>query len=123
MEDAFKINNDNSRDMVEFINESVIPQLEGFTDVGNQYYEDSDFISKMSGEIASMSEELNTIVDEVSRAVDNVSQNMQKSAGSMDDIRENIEETSSSIDVIKSNSESQLELSDKLREAVDKFTI
>ncbi|MCH3964375.1 MAG: methyl-accepting chemotaxis protein [Clostridium sp.] len=123
VEDAFKINNDNSRDMVEFINESVIPQLEGFTDVGNQYYEDSDFISKMSGEIASMSEELNTIVDEVSRAVDNVSQNMQKSAVNMDDIKENIEETSNSVNIIKSNSESQLELSNKLREAVDKFTI
>ncbi|WP_446897285.1 methyl-accepting chemotaxis protein [Clostridium sp. LBM24168] len=123
VEDAFKISNDNSKDMVEFINESVIPQLEGFMDTGNKYYEDSDFISRMSEEIASMSEELNTIVDEVSNSMDNVSQNMQRSAGSMDDIKKNIEETSNAVNVIKSTSSSQLELSNKLRRAVEKFTI
>lgn len=120
---AFKMNSDNSKDILEFINKSVIPQLEEFTDISTKYYENSDSISKMSDEIASMSEELASTVDEVNKALDIVSNNMQKSSESMETIKENMKETSDSVDSIGTTSQKQLKLSKKLNGAVEKFKI
>ena len=79
VQDAFKNLSENGSDVLIFINENVDPQFEEFENVGNQYYNDSDFVSQMSEEIASMSEELTATVDQVSQAVQNMSETSQKS--------------------------------------------
>jgi methyl-accepting chemotaxis protein len=123
VKNAFKMNADNSNDILDFVNKEIITELKYFESIGNQYYSDSDFISKMSEEIAAMSEELNATIDNVSESVDNVSKNMQKSAENMGIIKENVEETSNSVIKIKSASDSQLKLSKTLKELVEKFKI
>lgn len=120
---VFKVNTENSMDILNFINEEVIPGLRYFENIGNEYFKDSDFVSKMSEEIASMSEELSATVEQVTQAVDNVSENMQKSSENMEIIDNNMKETSNSISQMGSTAGDQLKLSQALKELVQKFTI
>lgn len=66
VQDAFKNLSGNGNDVLKFINEDVDPKFKEFGNMGNQYYNDSDFVSKMSEEIASMSEELTATINQVS---------------------------------------------------------
>lgn len=123
VQDAFKNLSGNGRDVLKFINENVDPQFEEFGNMGNQYYSDSDFVSKMSEEIASMSEELTATVNQVSQAVQNMAGTAQKSSQNAETIKSGIDETTKAIGQVAVTARSQAELAEKLNEMVQKFKI
>ena len=123
VKDAFENLSKNGNDVLKFINERVDPQFEEFRNVGNQYYSDSDFVSKMSEEIAAMSEELTATVGQVSDAIQNVAVTSLKTSEHSEMIKENIDETTNAIEQVSLTSKSQAELAQKLNEMVLKFKI
>lgn len=123
VQDAFSNLSENSNDVLKFINEKVDPQFEEFGKVGNQYYSDSDFVSKMSEEIASMSEELTATISQVSFATQNMAETAQKSNEHTERIKVSIDETTKAIEEVAQTAQSQAELAQKLNEMVQKFKI
>lgn len=123
VQDAFQNLSVYSNDVLKFINENVDPKFEGFGNVGNQYYNDADFVSKMSEEIASMSEELSATVDQVSQAVQGMSANSQKSSEHAEIIKGSIDETAKALEQVAVTAQGQAELAQKLNEMVKKFKI
>jgi methyl-accepting chemotaxis protein len=123
VQDAFKNLSNNGSDVLKFINENVDPQFEEFGNIGNQYYSDSDFVSKMSEEIASMSEELTATIGQVSEAIQSMSETSQKSSEHAEIIKESVNETTKAIGQVSLTAQSQAELAQKLNEIVHKFKI
>jgi methyl-accepting chemotaxis protein len=123
VQDAFKNLSGNGRDVLKFINENVDPQFEGFENVGKQYYSDSDFVSKMSEEIASMSEELTATVGQVSEAIQNVAVSSQKSSEHAETIKGSVYETTKAIGQVAITAQSQAERAQKLNEMMMRFKI
>jgi len=123
VQDAFKNLSENGNDVLKFINENVGPQLKELENVGNDYYRDSDFVSKMSEEIASMSEELTATVSQVSNAVQNMAENAQESSEYSETIKVGIDETTKAIVEVSKTAQSQAELAQELNEMVEKFKI
>lgn len=120
---AFKNLSEYGSDVLSFINEKVDPQFEDFETMGNQYYNDSDFVSNMSEDIAAMSEELTATVDQVSQAIQNMSSTIQKSSDHTESIAESIDETAKAIEQVSMTAQSQAEAAQKLNELVQKFKI
>ena len=79
VQEAFNNSIDTGNEILKFINTDVHEQFNAYGETGNQYYNDSDFVSKMSEEIAAMSEEITATVGQVSEAVQNMAQTAQKS--------------------------------------------
>lgn len=123
VQSSFKNLSGNGSDVLKFINEKVDPKFEELGDMGNQYYNDADFVSKMSEEIASMSEELTATVTQVSSAVQNMSETAQKSSEHAEVIETNIHETTKAIDQVAETAQNQAELALKLNEMIQKFKI
>lgn len=123
VQDAFKNLSSNSSDVLKFINENVDPELEEFEKTGNQYYSDSDFVSKMSEEIAAMSQVITATVDEVSLAIQNMATLSQKSSENTETIKVGIDETTKVIEQVAETAQGQAELAQKLNEMVLKFKI
>jgi methyl-accepting chemotaxis protein len=123
VQDAFKNLSEYSNDVLKFINEKVDPRFSDFQDMGNQYYNDSDFVSNMSEEIASMSEELTATVDQVSQAVQGMSSISQRSSDHAETIKGSIDETTKAIEQIALTAQNQAELAQNLNEIVLKFKI
>ncbi|QXE20711.1 methyl-accepting chemotaxis protein [Clostridium sp. 001] len=123
VQDAFKNISKNGNDVLKFINEDVDPQFQDFGNMGSQYYSDSDFVSRMSEEIASMSEELTATVSQVSNAVQNMAENSQNSSEHSEAIKASIDETTKAIVEVSKTAQSQAELAQKLNEMVQKFKI
>lgn len=108
--DAFENLSGNGNDVLRFINENVDPQFEQFGNAGKQYYNDSDFVSTMSEEIASMSEELNATIGQVSEAIQGMSATTQNSSEHAGTIKASIDETTKAIEQVAATAQNQAEL-------------
>ncbi|MCE5222128.1 MAG: methyl-accepting chemotaxis protein [Clostridium sp.] len=120
---AFKSSIDTGIDILEFINIQVHEQFDAYGETGNQYYNDSDFVSKMSEEIATMSEEITATVGQVSQAVQNMALSSQKSSEEAETIKENMDETTKAMEQVALTAQSQAELAQKLNEMIQNFKI
>ncbi|MBU3171947.1 methyl-accepting chemotaxis protein [Clostridium estertheticum] len=120
---AFKSSIDTGCDLLEFINTHVNEQFSAYAETGKQYYNDSDFVSKMSEEIAAMSEEITATVGQVSQAVQNMAESSQSSSEEVSRIKEGMNETSQAIGQVALTAQGQAELAQKLNEIVQQFKI
>ncbi|AKN29670.1 chemotaxis protein [Clostridium carboxidivorans P7] len=120
---AFKNSTDTGKEVLEFINKDLYEQFDAYAKTGNQYYDDSDFVSKMSEEIAAMSEEITATVGQVSNAVQNMAETAQKSNEKSETIKTNVYDTTKAIEQVALTAQVQSELAQKLNEMVEKFKI
>ncbi|AQS09917.1 putative methyl-accepting chemotaxis protein YoaH [Clostridium saccharobutylicum] len=120
---AFKNSIDTGNDILEFINKNVQEQFSSYQKTGNQYYNDADFISKVTEDIATMSEEVTATVDQVSDAVQDMAQTAQQSSEEAEMIKESINETTQAIEQVALTAQSQAELAQTLNEIIQKFKI
>jgi methyl-accepting chemotaxis protein len=123
VQQAFKSSIDTGTDILEFINIQVNEQFDAYGETGNQYYNDSDFVSKMSEEIAAMSEEITATVGQVSQVVQNMAEKSQKSSIESEIIKKNVDETTKAMEQVALTAQSQAEIAQKLNEIVQKFKI
>lgn len=121
--EAFSNLSNTSNEVLTFIHNEVNPELEMFGNMGNEYYNDAEFVSKMSEEIASMSEELAATIGQVSEAIQNMSLNEQKSSENAESIQEGIDESQKATEQVAITAQSQAELAQRLNDLVQKFKI
>ncbi|MEA5009599.1 methyl-accepting chemotaxis protein [Clostridium tyrobutyricum] len=120
---AFKNMSDTGNEILVFMQKEVNPEFQNFKKVGDSYLRDSNFVNKMSEDIAAMSEELTATVDQVSQAVQGMSESSQKSSESAGLIKENIAKTLKSMERISESADNQLQMAEKLNNLINKFKI
>ena len=123
VQSAFKSSIDTGSDILGFINNDVNKLLDTMSETGNQYYDDSDFVSNMSEEIAAMSQEITATVGEVNDAIQNMADTAQESNEKSEMIKESMDEATAAIEQVAQTAQSQAELAQKLNEMVQKFNI
>lgn len=123
VQEAFNNSINTGNDMLNFLNTEVNEQLNAYGQTGNQYYDDSDFVSKMSEEIAAMSEEITATVGQVSEVVQDMAHTSQKSNEEVETIKESMDETTKAIEQVAQTAQSQAELAQKLNEMIQRFKI
>jgi len=123
VKDVFDNLSNNSSEILKFMEEDINPQFKSFVEIGNQYYDDADFISKMSEELASMSEEINATVEQVSQAVQIMAGTSQKVSENTNEIENSISDSTQGVEQVAKTAQEQAELAQKLTEMVMKFKI
>ncbi|MBN1049898.1 methyl-accepting chemotaxis protein [Clostridium botulinum] len=123
VQEAFKSSIDTGSDILNFINTKVYEQFNNYRETGKKYYNDSDFVSKMSEEIAAMSEEITATVGQVNEAVQNMALSSQKSSEEAETIKISMDETTIAIEQVAVTAQSQAELAQKLNDVIQKFKI
>ena len=114
---------ENSTEIMDFMNSNMNKQSEIINEMSNQYYNDLDFVSGMSDEIASMSEELTATVTEVTQAIEVTTNNAQKSSENAEVIETNINETTKAVGLVADIAKRQEEISNDLYGMVTKFKL
>jgi len=120
---AFRDLASNGEEILRFMHSNVSETFEAFDEVGNKYYSDADFVSKMSDEIAEMAKELTETIGQVSKSIQEVANDQQKSSENTTEISSSITEVTRAINQVAITSQSQAELAQKLNEMVLKFQI
>ncbi|EDS78373.1 membrane associated methyl-accepting chemotaxis protein with hamp domain [Clostridium botulinum C str. Eklund] len=123
VQDAFANLSTNSKEVLDFMDTKIKNILDHSLKSSNQYYEDSEYVSSMSEDLASMTEEINATMNQVAEAVQNMAMTAQESAENTSSILSSVEETMDITDKVLKASDSQEELSEKLNTLVKKFKI
>ena len=112
-----------SSEVLQFINDNVNPKFKEFGNIGDKYYEDADFVNKLSEEIAAMSEELTATMNQVSEASQNMATSAQNSSEHTEEIKVSIDDTAKAIEQVAKAAQSQAQLAQSLNDMVQKFRI
>lgn len=123
VQEAFRNLAQYSKDVLKFVNENVSSRFENFEELGSKYYEDAEFLSKMSDEMASMSEELAATVNQVSEAVQSMANTSQQSSGHVESIKSSVDETTKAIEQVAFTAQTQADLAQKLNKMLLKFKV
>ncbi|OOM77715.1 methyl-accepting chemotaxis protein 4 [Clostridium puniceum] len=111
------------QDVLEFMSNNIKPNYELLMNTGVQYEKDAEFINNLMKEFASSSKQMDEVVMQVSSAIQNVSAIAQESATGSEEILGSVNQITCAITDVAKSSQSQAELSQKLNEMVQKFTI
>ncbi|KEH92860.1 methyl-accepting chemotaxis protein [Clostridium botulinum] len=123
VQESFENLSSNSSKLLKFMNDRVVSQFETFVHVGEQYEKDGVFVNNMSEELATMTEEVSATINQVSEAVQSMADMAQKSSENLNSIQQNVNESTKVMEQVEYTAQTQAELSEKLNNMVEKFTI
>ena len=121
--DAFIDFKKNSNEVLKFMNEHVKPRFSSFVEIGNDYYNDAEFVANMSESIASMSEEITATMEQVNDAIQGMAHQAQKSNENAENIKGGINEAAVGMEQISKEAQTQAQMAQRLSEMVQKFKI
>ena len=120
-EDAFAGLSENGQALLDFIDEKIQPQLNGYLKTGENYYEDSDQSSKMSELILEMVNDVGSAIQDADAAIRDVADTTNTSLHNTIKIQDSISECSKAMDDASRTSVLLTTLAGKLSEAAEKF--
>lgn len=123
VQNAFKNSIDTGNDILNFIDNDVQKKFEKYGETADNYYNDSDLVTKMSEEIAAMSEEIAATIGQVNEAVHSMADGAQKSSEQVETIKVSMNETTQAIEQVALTAQEQAESAQRLNEIVSKFII
>lgn len=123
VQEAFNNLSQNSKEVLSFIENSVMDDYKLLVETGENYEKDAELISKVSGEIADATKAMSETMAQVSIAVNSVASTAEKTSSDSNEIMVSINENSHAIDEIAKSAQSQAELAEKLNQAVRRFKI
>ncbi len=121
VEDAFAELSENGQALLNFIDEKIQPQLNGYLKTGQDYYEDSDDISNMSELILDMVNDVRTAVQNADSAITNVEETTNTSLNNTMEIQDNIKGCSHAMQDTSQASVMLSQLAEQLSAAAGKF--
>lgn len=121
VEDAFAELSANGQALLDFIDEKIQPQLNGYLKTGENYYEDSDQISQMSELILNMVNEVQSAIQEADAAIRDVEESTNDSLHNTVTMQDNISGCSQAMQDATQTSVSLASLAEQLSDAAMKF--
>ncbi|WP_196007918.1 MCP four helix bundle domain-containing protein [Clostridium tyrobutyricum] len=123
VEAAFKNLSDSSKEVLEYIANSVKPDYQFLMDTGIQYEKDSEFINNISNQIDISSKQMHEAVSQVSTAIQNAASTAGESASGSEEILGSVGEVTKAVEGISESSQRQAEMAEKLSDLISKFKI
>lgn len=113
----------NSEEILKFINEKIQPQMDGYLQIGADYYNDSDEVDNLSAEMLGQVEKTLPEIDQVTRLFEDVRITSDECVEKTTAIQGNIENSTSAINDTSETATSLADLAMKLTDATTQFKV
>ena len=113
----------NAGDILVYIDTQVKEGYDLLVDTGMQYEQDAVYVSDFSQTIAAMTEELSASTDEITGVVQTITGNIQDTSNSSEEILASIDDAMKAMEQVAITAQNQVEISERLSEAVESFKI
>lgn len=123
IKNVFEYLSENSKGILKYIEQNVNGDYEFMIESSKSYENDARFINEMSEEIAIMVKAINSNIDNVDSTMREFSSNIEKSKNNSNEILDSINEVTKEVEQISFNTQNQSELTVKLNEVINRFTI
>ncbi len=123
VQNVFEDFSKNTKKLLVFLGETVMPDYNNFVSIANQYGEDAEKIAKTSESISDMSENIRQIMEEVSKAIQSIAESAQSTADVGTKIMKSVNRVSGVVSEVSDMSNNQKSISDELTNVVSKFKL
>ena len=114
---------ENAGDILAFIDTRVKEDYAGFTQIGEHYVEDAEYISRLSETTAAITEEISASSLTISETILMIGERIQNTTFESEDILESMKEITKAVEEITLAAHKQAAVSDELNQVVQGFTI
>ncbi|MDD3660664.1 MAG: methyl-accepting chemotaxis protein [Lachnospiraceae bacterium] len=114
---------ENAGDILEFIDTRVKEDYAIFTQIGEHYVEDAEFISRLSETTAAITEEISASSTTIGETILMIGERIQNTTLESEDILESMKEINKAVEEITLAAHKQAAVSDELNQVVQGFTI
>ena len=123
VQQAFGEMSENGMALLRFIEEKIQPQLDGYRNTGESYYNDSDGVYERSMELLRLVDEIRCSVTEVNRSIEQVKSTTEVNLNNTEEIQNKIEGCSKSMMDTTVTTENLAGLAQKLKDSSDRFHV
>ncbi len=110
-----------TEDMMDFIDNNVIKDYDGFVEIVTQYQNDADNMNAILKEFAEKSAEINEKMDTINRGIGEISITVEESTKGVSDVAESTVQLVASMDVINEEMLNNQKISENLEKEVSRF--
>ncbi|PHV69641.1 methyl-accepting chemotaxis protein [Sporanaerobium hydrogeniformans] len=121
VQDAFGSLTEESKTLLNFVQETVTPDYNNFVEIARQYGKDAESIEENSKKISDMSINIKTIMHEVSDAIQSICESAQSTADNSSKIMLSVNEVSQVVKEVSNMSKDHEEIANDLNQVVEKF--
>ena len=123
VQDSFNDLSQNSKGLLAFVTDTVMPDYDTLTQTAEQYGKDADYFAGISGKVADMSSDIETIMGEVSQAIQSIAESSQSTADESGNVLAGVQDVSSTVDEVHTMSQDQQAIADDLDHVVNQFKL
>lgn len=111
----------NSDEMIEYVNKTVLPDYEKFVETGNQYMEDAVYVNRVVTDFSEKSNRLKRLSTEISEAVEGISSAVEESASGVGNAANNTGELVYGIENVAKEAAHNNNVANELKKETAKF--
>ena len=123
VQQAFEDLSEHSKEILNFIDEKIQPQMDDYLQIGEDYYNDSDEVDSLSAEIMGQVDKTIPEIDQVTRLFGDVRDTSDESVEKTTAIQESIEGCSNAMNDTAETATSLAELAQQLTDATIQFKV
>lgn len=112
----------NATNLVEFVNQSILPEFENFVQSGVEYRENATYIEGVMDEFSVKTDELKQTVDEIASAIDTIASAIEEGARGVTEAAESTQGLVENIENINNRMDENQEIAEKLKNETNVFT-
>lgn len=121
--ESVQILSDESNSVVQFLEQSVMPDYDKLEELGNSYQSDAVYYSDVSNDLGAEAEELRVSVQEINDVLENVTKTQHELNTVINTINANLQEISYNGEAVSKETEEVLDSIKNLRETINDFNI
>lgn len=113
---------ENSHAIVNYVNETILPDYEKFVETGKQYRDDASHVNNTMNVFEDRTNHLLEIMQEISEAMSGIATAIEQSASGVSNATENTSTLVNNIEIVNQEMGTNQEISLKLKQEADRFT-
>lgn len=112
---------ENANVLVQYIQETIMPDYEGFVHTGEQYWDDAAYVNNTMNNFDERANNLLALVSEITNTIRDISTAIEESAEGVTNVAQNTNELVENMDMVNMRMEENLGISNQLRSQADQF--
>lgn len=112
---------DNSNAIVEYIDQTIMPDYDGFVDTGMQYRDDAAYVNSAMDGFEERALELRQIMQQTAASVQDISRAIEESANNVSIVANSTNILVQNIDTVNTEMETNQNISNRLKNEADRF--
>ena len=111
----------NATNLVDYVNEAILPEFENFVKSGAEYRENASYIESIMNEFSVKTDDLKLAVDEIAGSINTITYAIEEGANGVTGAAESTQGLVENIENINSRMEKNQEIADRLQNETDIF--